>query len=119
MIEKLEQSSGNVIGYKMIGTINKEDYRPMVAELEALVEENGEINLLMDLTEFKWEKVSAWGADMKFGKDFRKSVKKAAFVGDKKWHKMLSWLAEPFFAQEEKYFDIADSEAAWAWLQEA
>ena len=119
MIEKLEQSSGNVIGYKMIGKIKKKDYPPMVAEIEALVEENGEINLLMDLTEFKWEKVSAWGADMGFGKEFRKSVNKAAFVGDKKWQNMVAWLSQPFFAHEEKYFDVADREAAWAWLQEA
>jgi len=119
MIEKLEQSSGNSVGYKMIGAIKKEDYPPMVAELEALIQEHGEANLLMDMTEFKWEKVSAWGADMRFGKEFRKSINRAAFVGDKKWHKMLAWLAEPFFAHEAEYFDAADSEAAWAWVRGA
>ena len=119
MIEKMEQSSGNIIGYKMIGKIKKKDYPPMVTELEALVAEHGEINLLMDMTDFKWEKVSAWGSDAKFGKEFRKKVNKAAFVGDKKWHNMAAWLGQPFFANEIEYFDIEKSEAAWAWLQEA
>lgn len=118
MIEKLEQSNGNVIGYKMIGKIKKKDYPPMVEEMEALVKEHGQINLLMDMSDFKWEKVSAWGSDVKVGTKFRKSVNKAAFVGDKKWHKMAAWLGEPFFADEIEYFDVADSDDAWAWVQE-
>ena len=73
----------------------------------------------MDMIEFKWEKVSAWGSDARFGKEFRKKVNKVAFVGDKKWQNMLAWLSQPFFANETKYFDSAESGAAWAWLQEA
>ncbi len=119
MIEKMEQSDGKVIGFKMIGKIKKKDYPPMVAELEALVAEHGNLNLLMDMSEFKWEKVSAWGSDMKFGTEFRKKINKAAFIGDKKWHNMLAWIAQPFFANELEYFDSQEREAAWAWLQEA
>ena len=118
MIEKFEQSSGNTIGYKISGTISKDDYAVMVPEVEALVDQVGDINMLLDLSEFHWEKVSAWGADMKFGSTYRKKINKLAIIGDKKWQNLTAWLSQPFFAHEEKYFDTADSEAAWTWLKE-
>ena len=56
MIQKLDQSSGNVIGYKISGTVSKSDYQELVPEVESLVQQEGNIRLLLDLTEFKWEK---------------------------------------------------------------
>ena len=119
MIEKLEQSTGNVLGYKIAGTIGKEDYAVMVPEVEALIEQKGQINILLDMTEFKWEKVSAWGSDMKFGSKFHKKISKMAIVGDKKWQKWLTKIADPFFAMEASYFPSEESTAAWAWLGES
>ena len=118
MIDKLEQSSGNVLGYKIAGKIDKSDYDVMVPEVESLIEQEGSVNLLLDLTEFKWEKISAWGADMKFGKNTRKKISKMAIVGDKRWQKWLTKIADPFYAEEAEYFAAGDSDAAWAWLSE-
>jgi hypothetical protein len=73
MIQKMNQSAGNVVGYKISGTVIKVDYDTMVPEVEALVKQYGTVELLLEMTEFKWEKVSAWGADMKFGRDSRLS----------------------------------------------
>ncbi|MEA3336995.1 MAG: STAS/SEC14 domain-containing protein [Chloroflexota bacterium] len=84
MITKFEQSSGNTIGYKISGTISKDDYAVMVPEAEALVDQEGDINMLLDLSEFHWEEISAWGADMKFGSTYRKKIDKMAIVGDSK-----------------------------------
>ena len=76
MIEKLAESSGNVIGFKCIGAITASDYKKMVPEVKALVEKEGNIRLLFDLSEFKWEKMEAWLADLKFGSEFRHEIKK-------------------------------------------
>ncbi|HEY53090.1 MAG TPA: STAS/SEC14 domain-containing protein [Caldilineae bacterium] len=119
MIEKLEQSSGNTIGFKVSGTITKKDYAIMVPEVEALVDQEGDINMLLDLSEFHWEEIGAWGADMKFGSTYRKKINKMAIVGDKKWQKWLTHLVDPFYAREAEFFQTEDSEAAWAWLNEA
>ena len=118
MIEKIKESSGNVIGYKVSGTIKKEDYETMVPEFEALVQEDGSANLLMDMTDFKWEALDAWGTDMKFGRDYHKKIEKMASVGDKRWEKWMTKIAEPFYAKEAQFFETADSEAAWNWLRE-
>jgi len=84
MIKELSQSSGKVIGYKVSGTVTREDYKTFVPQVQALVEQEGSINMLLDLEEFEWEKVNAWGADMKFGHDYRDKITKMAIVGDKK-----------------------------------
>lgn len=118
MIEKLEQSSGKVIGFKMSGTIDKKDYDVLVPEVEALMADDGHFNMLLDMTEFKWEKISAWGHDMKFGERTRKKVDKLAVIGDKKWQKWLTDISDPFYAHEAEFFEPAQSDQAWSWLRE-
>ena len=118
MIEKLEQSSGSVLGYKVSGTVAKSDYEVMVPEVQALAQQEDSLSLLLDLTEFKWEKVSAWGADMHFGHEFRHKIKKMAIIGDKKWEEWLAKLASPFYAEQSKFFSSDQSDSAWEWLQE-
>ena len=119
MIEQLEQSSDNTLGYKVSGTVVKDDYEVLTREVQALVERVGDINVLLDLTEFRWEKVSAWGADLKFGHDYHKKIAKMAIVGDKKWEKWLTKLVDPFYASQAKYFHTTEMDAAWDWLREA
>ena len=118
MIEKLNQSSENVIGFKLIGNITKADYDVMVPEVEALVQQGENARILLDMTEFNWEKVNAWGEDMKFGREFRKNLEKMAIVGDKKWEKWLTKMVSPFYAREAQYYHSDDIESAWVWLRD-
>jgi hypothetical protein len=118
MFEKMNESSGSVIGYRVAGTITKDDYGQLVPEVEALLQEEDSICMLLDMTPFKWEKVRAWGSDWRFGRDYHKKITKLAVVGDKKWEKWLTSIADPFYAQDAKYFRSADMDAAWAWLRE-
>ncbi|MDD2835184.1 MAG: STAS/SEC14 domain-containing protein [Methanothrix sp.] len=118
MFEKLSGSSGNVVGYKAIGTITASDYLKMEPDVKALVEKEGNIRLLIDLSEFKWEKMEAWLQDLKFGSEFRHEIQKIAIVGDKTWEKWMTYLARPFYARDAKFFHIADIDKAWAWLRE-
>jgi hypothetical protein len=118
MFEKMEQSAGDTLGYKIAGTIDKSAYDSLRSEVESLIDEKDKIKLLFDLTDFKWEKISAWGEDLKFGKSIRHNVSKMAIVGDKRWEKWLTKLAEPFYAEEAQYFEASEREAAWTWLDE-
>ena len=118
MIEKLAESSGNVIGFKCIGTITSSDYQIMVPEVRSLMEREGNIRLLFDLSEFKWEAMEAWLQDLKFGLEFRHEIQKLAIVGDKDWEKWMTNLAKPFYARDAKFFHTADINKAWAWLRE-
>ena len=37
MLEKFSQSSGNILGYKILGKITKEDYETLEEDIEGLV----------------------------------------------------------------------------------
>jgi hypothetical protein len=100
MIKRMAESSGNVLGYKCVGTITAADYQEMVPEVRALIEKEGKIRLLFDLSDFKWEKLEAWLADISFGLEFRHEIEKMAIVGDKTWEKWVIHLARPFYAQD-------------------
>ncbi|MFN2125925.1 MAG: STAS/SEC14 domain-containing protein [Candidatus Promineifilaceae bacterium] len=118
MLKKMEQSAGDILGYKVMGTIDKSDYESLDAEVQSLLDQNDQIKMLLDMTEFKGEKASAWGKDLNFGKRFHKKIAKMAIVGDKEWEKWLTKLVDPFYAEEGKYFPVEDSAKAWAWLGE-
>lgn len=114
MIEKLARSSGSRLGYRVAGVVDKADYEALVPEVEEVVRQHGDVQLLLDLTDLKWERVTAWGADLKFGADFREHITRMAVVGDGFFQKIIAELAKPFYAQESAYF--ADEDAAWEWL---
>lgn len=116
MIEKLDGSAGSVIGYQMSGTIKKADYEVLVPEMAALLDDHDSVQLLCDLTDFHSESPAAWPSDLRFGREFHGRISRMAIVGDSRFDALLARFAEPFYAQEAKYFP--DREAAWAWLRE-
>lgn len=115
MLETMEKSSGNVIGFKMIGDVTKTDYATLDPAVEAAVEKYGSVNLLLDLTQFHWEKATAWASDIEFGHTYKDKIDKMAMVSHAKWVKHLAKLAEPFYAKEIRTFESDDD--AWEWLQ--
>ena len=116
MLETMEKSSGSVLGFKMIGDVTKADYETLDPAVDAVVENYGSVNLLLDLTQFHWEKVTAWGADLHFGHTYKDKINKMAVVSGAKWVNHLAKLAEPFYAKEIKTFETDD--AAWDWLRD-
>ena len=86
-------------------------------EVKAVVDAQGSVRLLLDMEQFRWEKINAWGADLKFGKTYRKQIDKLAIVGDKKYEKLIAKIAEPYYAREARLFNLANIEDAWTWVK--
>jgi hypothetical protein len=118
MIEKLDRSSGEVVGYKVVGKVTAEDYDQLEPEIRALVEEHdSDVRVLIDLQEFAGEEVRAWLPDLKFGHRFHDDIAKMAIVGDKRWQEWMTMLVDPFYSRDAKFFDSDQIDAAWTWLQ--
>lgn len=114
MLETMDKSSGNVVGYKVVGDMTKEDYATLDPAVDSVVGQYGSINLLFDLTDFKWEKINAWSTDLDFGKKYKDKIDKMALVGSQRWVKAMAKAAQPFYAKEIQYFE-SDNDA-WDWL---
>lgn len=85
MIEKLGQSSGSVVGFKMSGKLHDEDYRQFVPLLEKTIKEHGKARLLAQFQDFhSWNLHALWG-DIKFSTRHCTDVAQVALVGEKKW----------------------------------
>lgn len=119
MLEKMSESSGPVVGYKMVGKVTAEDYQQLETEIQALVDQyDDDVCLLINLEEFAGEQVKAWLPDLRFGHRFHDKIDKMAIVGDKRWYKWLTALADPFYADDAEYFPLEEIDQAWAWLRE-
>ena len=115
MIERLERSSGAVLGFAVSADVTRDDYDVLTPAVQSAVTEFGEVQLLLDLTGFGHEKVDAWGADLHFGHEFHHKIAKLAIVGDHRWEQYLAKLSSPLYARDSAFFGDVDD--AWAWLQ--
>ena len=118
MLEKLGQSSGNILGYKVIGKITKDDYKTLSADIEALGQVESSIGLLLDMEAFKGEEIKAQLEKIKFRGEHQKKITKLAVVADKKRHHWyLAFINQYNYTLETEFFPSEERIAAWEWLQ--
>jgi hypothetical protein len=118
MIEKLPESEGNILGYRLSGKLHDEDYQQWVPELEAAIAAHGKIRLLAEFHDFHgWDAKALWD-DIKFDAKHASDFERIAMIGEKTWEKWMAKVCKPFTSAKIKYFDAGDRDAAWAWLKE-
>lgn len=119
MLKKMENvSQGNLLAYQVIGDVTQEDYTILEADMAAVLKATDDVRLLIDMTQFHWEKVNAWDDDLRFGRKYHHVIKRMAIVGDKKWQEWLTRLAALFYAGEARFFQPDELEEAVVWLKE-
>ena len=114
MISTMERSSGNLLGYSVSGDVTKADFETLTPVVASVVAEQGSVCLLLDVTDFKVEKVSAVSSQVDFAKQFQGKIDKMAIVGDQSWEKAAGQLCDKFGVSNFKFFET-DSDA-WTWL---
>ena len=119
MIEQLLQRSEKTLGFKMSGKLHDEDYKKFVPVIEAAVAKAGKIRLLAQFTDFHgWDLHALWD-DIKFSTKHCCDIERIALVGDKTWEKWMAKVCKPFSMAKIRYFDGAEIDQAWKWLEEA
>ena len=119
MIEQLTGLPANVIGFKMSGKLHDEDYKTFVPLVDAEIAKEGKVNVLAQFHDFHgWDLHALWD-DIKLSTTHCAKIKRIALVGDKIWEKWMATVCKPFTLAKVRYFDVAEIEAAKAWLAEA
>lgn len=114
MISTMERSSGNLLGYSVSGDVTKADFGTLTPVAASVVAEHGSVRLLLDVTDFHVEKISAMSAQVDFAQQFGDKIDRMAVVGDQKWDKAAGQLCEKFGVSNFKFFETDDD--AWTWL---
>jgi len=119
MIEQLPQSTGKILAFKISGKLHDEDYKKFVPAVEAAVAKEGKVRLLARFEDFHgWDLHALWD-DIKFATKHCFDIERIALVGDRKWEEWMAKICKPFTMAKIRYFDAAQADAAWAWLQES
>jgi SpoIIAA-like len=119
MIERLEESSGHVIGFRIHGKLSKEDYTGLfVPELGNVIQEYGKARLLLSMKHFEgWTLGGAWEDFFNAPKFF--SIERMAVVVDDSWDEWMTWLFRLFAAIgiTIRFFREDRLGEAWQWLR--
>ena len=119
MIEQLPAPTDKILGFKMSGKLHDEDYKKFVPLVDAAVAKSGKVRLLAQFHDFHgWDLHALWD-DIKFSTTHCTAVERIAMIGDKAWEKWMAKVCAPFTMAKIRYFDAAEVDAAWKWLQEA
>lgn len=117
-VEIRKEAEGRILLISVSGVLEKHDYEFLVPEIDKEIEAFGKIRILFDLVGFHGWTMGGLFEDTKFAITHYKGIERLAFVGDKRWEKGMAAFCKPFTKAEIRYFDIADSSEAKAWLRE-
>ena len=119
MIEQLPQSSDQVVGFKLSGTLHDEDYKLFVPVVDTAIAKHGKVRILAQFHDFRgWDAKALWD-DIKFSTTHCTKIERIALVGEKTWEKWMAKVCKPFTMAKIKYFDVGELDAAQKWLAEA
>jgi hypothetical protein len=93
---------------KLSGDVGQADFEELATEVKTLIEAQGSLSVLVDLTELLGEESKALESELDFGQEYGQKIDKMAIVGDKHWMSWLAKLADSHDVRQAKYFD-ADS----------
>jgi hypothetical protein len=112
----IDTANGEYIRIHATGRLSARDYDAMEPALEAeLARREGRAPLLLDLTGWRGWTAGGLLRDIRFDLKHRSSFPRIAVLGDRAWHKWLTYAAKPVFSGEMRYFDAAREREAVEW----
>jgi len=123
MIERLRESSGGVLGFKVSGTMTDEEIKAFEPQIEFLIRERKHkpIGILADLSEMQGAELKARWDEMRFLQKHTDHIARMAVVGADKWEEIMAILTAgaAVLEAETRYFDKSEMLRAWEWVRTA
>jgi hypothetical protein len=116
MIRRLEESSGNVLGWEVTGKVTEEEVRTLSEEFKAAIAEHGKVRVLVQMRRLPRMGLAAWVEDFKLT-PYAKDVERYAMVSDSNLFEWTSKIAEAFIGGEVRRFEDSRYEEAWRWVR--
>jgi SpoIIAA-like len=114
---KVKTLGSKLLWIQASGKFSKKDYQHFVPEIEHLISKLGKIRILFEMRDFHgWDAGALW-EDIKFDLKHFSDIERLAMVGDKKWEEWMAKFCKPFTTATIRYFDLAHTEDAQAWIE--
>jgi hypothetical protein len=121
MISKLPESKDATIGIEISGKISTEEESKWIEVFDKLIEEHGDINVLVELDGRINFGIDVAFSDLKWTFKNIKNMNKLALVSDSKVLGLLVAADSPFgklVGVSEKHFESSKLADAWEWVKE-
>ena len=109
-----QEDGGKALKIALVGTVVKEDYKPLVTEFSHLAAKYGKVRVLLDMTRFHGWDASALWQEIKFDLKNLDKLERLAVIGEARWQHAIASIAKPF--TEVRYFHGSQILEAQAWL---
>lgn len=117
MYERLEESDGNVLGYRLFGRPSPEEVAEVVRELKKAVRQHGEIRVLLQLpADERPDLTTAW-RELRHLRSELREVSRIAIVGQRLQERWYVGVFGALVPMPVRYFDVGERERAWEWLR--
>ena len=121
MIERLRESSGGVLGFKVTGKMTDEDIKAFEPQIEFLIRERKHkpIGILADLSQMRGAELKARWDEMRFLQKHTDHIARMAVVGADRWEEAMALLTAgaAVLQAETRYFDESEILRAWEWVR--
>ncbi|MCB2188413.1 MAG: STAS/SEC14 domain-containing protein [Deltaproteobacteria bacterium] len=124
MFKMLDHGPGAALGVEISGGYTKEDFEAFKEAYEARLAQGAKPGVLVKIDALKLSEseFKALWADASYGLSHLDKLGRIAVVGHSTVQEYLVkldnlLLGSPKAGREEKYFDVADLEQAWTWVQ--
>ena len=121
MIERLRESSGGVLGFKVTGKMTDEDIKGFEPQIEFLIRDRKHkpIGLLADLSQMRGAELKARWDEMRFLQKHTDHIARMAVVGADRWEEAMAMLTAgaAVLQAETRYFDESEILHAWEWVR--
>src|SRR5271165_4386838 len=123
MIERLKESSGAVLGFKVTGKLTDAEIKAFEPQIEFLIRERKHkpIGILADLSDMRGAEMKARWDEMRFLQKHTDHIARMAVVGADKWEEIMAILTAgaSVLEAETRYFDESQMVRAWEWARSA
>ncbi|MCD4784921.1 MAG: STAS/SEC14 domain-containing protein [Candidatus Eremiobacteraeota bacterium] len=115
MIEILERSKDNVLGFEVSGKISESDFRDTAAKLDEAIKKYKKISWLFVVKSNKYDSPHIIFEIMGWALKNLSHFDRMAVVGDKIWEELLIEADSYLFGDQ--YYDISQLEEAWQFVE--
>jgi hypothetical protein len=115
-VQLQEYADRNLLEVHVSEQLQKEDYERFTPTVDAFIDQNGKIRILLELHDFAGWNAGALWEDIKFGARHFNDIERMAVIGEKQWESGLTLFCKPFTAAEIRFFEKQDRDAAESWI---
>ena len=116
MYLQLKESSGNILGFKIIAGITEKQQEQICKILEKRIHESEKIRLLLVVEAHEAMDAESLLFNLNFALQYSDNIDRMALVRSKAWEETWMGLFGLFSHIRTRYFDRSEIKEAWKWM---